>query len=405
MLTCIACSKQLPGDAPPLREPSDDDDRANAGGGGESAATPGTRQAIRVLTAQIKDMALKASGAYRHCKPCAGSSSPAASRRQQPYYHGAYAESGSDRFHCAYQRAGSSAASTPGLRTGGAMSSGDITPSVSARTDFLADDEEGDDEEGTATGSSEEDEAKEWVAQVEPGVLITFLSLPRGGNGLKRIRFSREMFNKWQAQRWWTENYEKVMELYNVQKSNSQADPLSSIPRSDSEISKDDTPATAPLNKGQLLRTSPRPLKGSEAIGYSSSDCPQHQSSHLRNVYRKDRYLGHQFCDPVELASTPELSSISGAKTETSIGASVRTSSSPEEVDGSGELSASVSNASDEEREWVEEDEPGVYITIRALPGSIRELRRVRFSRERFSEMHARLWWEENQARIYEQYL
>ena len=138
---------------------------------------------------QIKDMALKASGAYRHCKPCAGSSSPAASRRQQPYYHGAFAESGSDRFHYAYQRAGSSAASTPRLRTGGAMSSGDVTPSVSARTDFLAGDEDGDDEEETAAGSSKEDEAKEWVAQVEPGVLITFLSLPRGGNGLKRIRF------------------------------------------------------------------------------------------------------------------------------------------------------------------------------------------------------------------------
>jgi hypothetical protein len=59
--------------------------------------------------------------------------------------------------------------------------------------------------------------------------------------------------------------------------------------------------------------------------------------------------------------------------------ASMRTSSSPEEVDRSGELSVSVSNASDQEREWVEEDEPGVYITIRALPGGIRELRRVRF--------------------------
>lgn len=35
----------------------------------------------------------------------------------------------------------------------------------------------------------EEDEPKEWVAQVEPGVLITFVSLPRGGNDLKRIRF------------------------------------------------------------------------------------------------------------------------------------------------------------------------------------------------------------------------
>lgn len=35
----------------------------------------------------------------------------------------------------------------------------------------------------------EEKEPKEWVAQVEPGVLITFVSLPRGGNDLKRIRF------------------------------------------------------------------------------------------------------------------------------------------------------------------------------------------------------------------------
>lgn len=35
----------------------------------------------------------------------------------------------------------------------------------------------------------EEIEPKEWVAQVEPGVLITFISLPRGGNDLKRIRF------------------------------------------------------------------------------------------------------------------------------------------------------------------------------------------------------------------------
>ena len=35
----------------------------------------------------------------------------------------------------------------------------------------------------------EESERKEWVAQVEPGVLITFLSLPRGGNDLKQIKF------------------------------------------------------------------------------------------------------------------------------------------------------------------------------------------------------------------------
>lgn len=49
------------------------------------------------------------------------------------------------------------------------------------------------------------------------------------------------------------------------------------------------------------------------------------------------------------------------------------------EADRSDDMSVSVSNASDQEREWVEEDEPGVYITIRALPGGVRELRRVRF--------------------------
>lgn len=35
----------------------------------------------------------------------------------------------------------------------------------------------------------DEEESKEWTAQVEPGVQITFVSLPRGGNDLKRIRF------------------------------------------------------------------------------------------------------------------------------------------------------------------------------------------------------------------------
>lgn len=35
----------------------------------------------------------------------------------------------------------------------------------------------------------EDSEPKEWVAQVERGVLITFVSLPGGSNDLKRIRF------------------------------------------------------------------------------------------------------------------------------------------------------------------------------------------------------------------------
>lgn len=115
-----------------------------------------------------------------------------------------------------------------------------------------------------------------------------------------------------------------------------------------------------------LSREHPRNFQRPTGMGYSSSDSLDHQPVQS----------GH-YCDSAGLASTPKLSSISGAKTETlSVDGSARTSSS-REVDFSGELS--VSNASDMETEWVEQDEPGVYITIRALPGGTRELRRVRF--------------------------
>jgi hypothetical protein len=96
-------------------------------------------------------------------------------------------------------------------------------------------------------------------------------------------------------------------------------------------------------------------------MGYSSSDSLDHHPLQARH-----------YCDSIGFTSTPKLSSISGAKTD----ASIRSSSS-READRSGELS--ISNASDMETEWVEQDEPGVYITIRALPGGKRELRRVRF--------------------------
>jgi hypothetical protein len=59
---------------------------------------------------------------------------------------------------------------------------------MSVRTDFPAGDEEEDDDMASEGGGNEDD-AKEWVAQVEPGVLITFVSLAQGGNDLKRIRF------------------------------------------------------------------------------------------------------------------------------------------------------------------------------------------------------------------------
>ncbi|KAG9141463.1 hypothetical protein Leryth_001914 [Lithospermum erythrorhizon] len=317
---------------------------------------------------QIKDIAVKASGAYKNCKPCSGSGSA-----DHKKYVDSENGSVSERFPCAYKRAGRGANSMP--RVWGkemearlkALSSGEGTPvSVSSRTEsvvFVEDDDV---------------EPKEWVAQIEPGVLITFVALPHGGNALRGIRFSREMFNKLQAQHWWSDNYEKVMELYNVQRSNFRTAPLKSEDEVSRNSSNEESHVTPSVEK--------------EGIGYSSSDSLEHLPKHAPHCQ-----------DSCGLTSTPKVSSISTAKIETSsIDASARTSSSRDQ-DHSGELS--VSNASEIETEWVEEDVPGVYITIRALPDGSRELRRVRFSRETFGETQARMWWEQNRARIQEQYL
>lgn len=130
--------------------------------------------------------------------------------------------------------------------------------------------------------------------------------------------------------------------------------------------SAEESPMTPPLSKERLPRNFHRPA----GMGYSSSDSLDHHPSHNN---------GRHYYDSGGPVSTPKLSSISGAKTDvSSMDASMRTSSS-READRSGELSVSISNASELEAEWVEQDEPGVYITIRALPGGTRELRRVRF--------------------------
>ncbi|KAJ0244790.1 Protein Brevis radix-like 2 [Hirschfeldia incana] len=358
MFTCIACSKQLNGS-------KEEDDRV--------LGTPRSKQTIKSLTSQLKDMAVKASGAYKSCKPCSGSSS---NRNRDSDA----AASPSGRFHYAYKRPGRrSGSSTPKIlgkemesRLKGLLSGEGTPESIRTESTVFMEDEE------------EEDEPKEWVAQVEPGVLITFVSLSQGGNDLKRIRFSREMFDKWEAQKWWGENFEKVMELYNVQQVNQQSVPVPTAPhRSKDESSSKNSPATPPLKK----------------------ECPRGKGSLAHQPTTQSRYR-----DSSGLATTPKLSScISGTKTDTSsVDMSARSSGSSmeeEEDDDDHSEEVSVSNASDMETEWVEQDEEGVYITIRALPDGTRELRRVRFSRERFGETNARLWWEENRARIQQQYL
>ncbi|ERM94419.1 hypothetical protein AMTR_s00010p00256680 [Amborella trichopoda] len=71
---------------------------------------------------------------------------------------------------------------------------------------------------------------------------------------------------------------------------------------------------------------------------------------------------------------------------------------------GSSNLHSSNENKAPALGEWVEQDEPGVYITLTSLPGGAKDLKRVRFSRKRFSEREAEKWWAENRARVYEKY-
>ncbi|KAI4314556.1 hypothetical protein L6164_027451 [Bauhinia variegata] len=343
MFTCIACTKT--------------DDREEEGGGRESG-TPSTKETVKSLTTQIKDMALKFSGAYKQCKPCTGSSSYKKGQRPYPDF-----DTISEGVPYPYF-GGASSSSTPAWdftssnypggrsdpRFAGAFG-GDRTPRGRESASALSCD----------VVLEDEDEPKEWMAQVEPGVHITFVSLSNGGNDLKRIRFSRDMFNKWQAQRWWGENYDRIMELYNVQRFNRQA--LHTPPRSESE----------PRDSTYTRLGSPR-------------ESPMNKDWTPRHHYR-----------PPGFHAGSSAYGMGGAKEASSMEASRTTTSSRDEP--------SISNASEMETEWVEQDEPGVYITIRQLADGTRELRRVRFSRERFGEVPAKNWWEENRERIQAQYL
>ncbi|KAG8381183.1 hypothetical protein BUALT_Bualt06G0095800 [Buddleja alternifolia] len=55
--------------------------------------------------------------------------------------------------------------------------------------------------------------------------------------------------------------------------------------------------------------------------------------------------------------------------------------------------------------EWVEECATGVSITIVAHRDGTRDIKRVRFSRRRFSKSQAELWWLENQEEVYEDHI
>ncbi|KAK9716109.1 hypothetical protein RND81_06G211800 [Saponaria officinalis] len=356
MLTCITCAKQT-------------DDRGD-GGGVRSNGTPNTRDSVKGITAQIKDMASKFSGAYKQCKPCTSSDDFKKGERRYMDY-----DTSSEGGRYSYIQPASSS-STPAWDFPSYTHSRGLRSHSRFAGAYNGDKARG---ERVSVAASDlviedADEPKEWMAQVEPGVHITFVSLPNGGNDLKRIRFSRDMFNKWQAQRWWGENYDRIMELYNVQRFNRQA--LQTPARSDEP--RDSTYTRV----GSVMES---PMTNKEWIP--------------RNFYQPPGNKPYYPTDPSEQGYPTGASGypMGAPKDSPYMEPSRTTTSSRDDV--------SVSNASELETEWVEQDEPGVYITIRQLADGSRELRRVRFSREKFGEVNAKSWWEQNRERIQAQYL
>ncbi|CAN6233823.1 unnamed protein product [Urochloa humidicola] len=398
MLACIACSTKDGGDQD-----------------GPRAATP---HGSKSLTSQLKDMVLKFSGSGSRQYKATGSPSFRGNRFHRNSRLAAYpgviddsgfASDGAADGYSYMRTATAAATSMPprppweaakvvrGFPQHGRSPSASWIPSIGEEDE---EDEDDDDEEAVVL---EEDRVpREWTAQVEPGVQITFVSIPGGaGNDLKRIRFSREMFNKWEAQRWWGENYDRVVELYNVQTFSRQqgaSTPTSSVDDATQRDSSFYSRAGSTRESPVILPPVPPPAASREQPIARATSCRAAAAASTARAACNPSSTAVP--DPSDHVWAHHFNLLNSAPPAPHFDPSRATASSLDEA------SVSVSNASDlEATEWVEQDEPGVSITIREFGDGTRELRRVRFSRERFGEERAKVWWEHNRDRIHAQYL
>ncbi|KAH7433104.1 hypothetical protein KP509_07G055100 [Ceratopteris richardii] len=222
----------------------------------------------------------------------------------------------------------------------------------------------------------------EWVAQIEPGVLITFLALEDGRNDLKRIRFSREMFNRSQAQQWWAENCDKVYELYNVPTLSGISGTLPMVSKSEQHdctsqsIRECKRQFIIQQNMGQGVKRNHEKRNGENL-----------QTRSMAKLGSKDRtgVSSKSLCH-LEMEAKEEL-----------------IHQSQHELPAQSNRCGCGIHHGGCEDEWVEEDEPGIYITLKSCNGPT-ELKCIHF-REKFTELQARMWWDENRIRVYNHYL
>ncbi|CAM6100907.1 unnamed protein product [Calypogeia fissa] len=201
----------------------------------------------------------------------------------------------------------------------------------------------------------------EWIAEVGPGVYITFCTGLDGFNDLKRINFSQAVFNNKQlAQKWWSENCMKVQSLYNVR------------PPSSTNSTNSTSTTTTTMDDDSFQE--------SFSSAYVTSMCSPSSEGDYSQDFSRD--FSRDFSGDYSLT-----------RRKSSADARLK------EDFPSNDTFVSACHS------WIQQAESGVYLTIVTVPGVGRQLRRVRFRREKFSEGEAAVWWELNRQRIYAQYI
>ncbi|KAI3496446.1 hypothetical protein L1887_38810 [Cichorium endivia] len=234
----------------------------------------------------------------------------------------------------------------------------------------------------TTTATTKQVEG-EFIEQYEPGVYIYLVYLPDGTTDLTKVRFSRRKFSEHQAERWWSENRERVYKRYNVVIITS---PVSS--------------ATAgPSMSGEFVATSEmcsdsnskeHPTRAEDVVDVDSVVTLQ-EKVNIENSVGVQMEINSHVAEAVE--SNDSLSP-------------------QEEENNNVKLRILVSEVSDTTTattnqvvgEWVDQYEPGVYIYLVSLPDGTSDLKKVRFSRRIFSEHQAERWWSENREQVYKRY-
>ena len=127
---------------------------------------------------QIKDLSLKLSGAYRQCKPFATSSIYLKGTPQRSLE----SDDETPEITKSYCSGCGSSTSTPTSNPSSSSKAAAMTPmfvSPAGRFNNIV--------------FVEEEEPMEWIVEVETGVVIALISLPKGKNHLKQVSIPRSM--------------------------------------------------------------------------------------------------------------------------------------------------------------------------------------------------------------------